>query len=181
MPEEPRWHDLAASWWRALQPDDARRIPGNRAALARLRRCTTLAEIAGEREAIDLARRLRVTPDQLRRFEGVLLAAAVLAHVREDKRQSSVARSLGAAGPDQRAPMSPLRLTRLLSAQTFDERLIAFRRAVALLGGKANVPNLAHALLDWSEKTRIAWAFDYHGVPPPGTDTLPQVAGDAAA
>ncbi|WP_037242407.1 type I-E CRISPR-associated protein Cse2/CasB, partial [Rhodomicrobium udaipurense] len=38
----------------------------------------------------------------------------------------------------------------------------AFRRLVALKGGKANVANLADLILNWhSEKTRMRFAFDY--------------------
>jgi CRISPR type I-E-associated protein CasB/Cse2 len=111
-----------------------------------------------------------------------LAAAIILAQVREDDRSAPVARQLGASGPDQRAVMSPLRLSRLLTADTIEDRLVAFRRVVALLGGRAHVPNLATALLDWSERTRIIWAFDYHNVPSPGTadfTTPTQEAGDA--
>ncbi len=188
MADQPRWNEIAARWWRALQPNekhpDPSRRAGNRAALARLRRCTTASEAASEPEALDLARRLDASPRQPRRLENALLAAIVLAHVRADDRGASVARSLGGANSERRAPMSPLRLSRLLTAETVEERLIAFRRVVALLGGGANVPDLAHALLDWSERTRIAWAFDYHGVPPPGMKAVPTpeqpAAGDAA-
>lgn len=178
MADEPRWHDIAARWWRELQPDDKRPNPslraGNRAALARLRRCARVAEAGSEPEALDLARRLGISHGGHGRLENALLAAIVLAHVRDDDREMSVARRLGASGPDQRALMSPLRLSRVLTADTAEDRLVAFRRVVALLGGRAHVTNLARALLDWSEKTRIAWAFDYHNVPPPGSDALPE-------
>jgi CRISPR system Cascade subunit CasB len=182
MADETRWNDLAARWWRALQPDEKRPDPsaraGNRAALARLRRCSATVEAATIPEALVLAGRLGITHGLHARFEGVLLTAIVLAHVREDDRSAPVARQLGGAGPDARAPMSPLRFARLLNAETTEEKLIAFRRAVALLGGTANVPDLARALLNWSEKTRIDWAFDYHGAPT-GPAANP-AAGDAA-
>ena len=181
MAETQRWNDIAGRWWRGLQTTDTQ--PGNRAALARLRRCSTPAQAATVPEALDLARQLGITFGRHHRFEGVLLTAMVLAHVREDDRSASLARQLGGAGPDQRAAMSPLRFARLLNADSTDEKLIAFRRAVALLRGVAHVPSLAAALLDWSEQTRIAWAFEYHGAPPPRTDTviLPAqpAAGDA--
>jgi CRISPR system Cascade subunit CasB len=182
MAEETSWNDIAARWWHALQPVDAAR-PGNRAVLARLRRCTSAAQAATIAEALELARRLGITHGRHGRFETVLITAIVLAHVREDSRANSVARALGGAGPDSRAPMSPLRFARLLNAETTEEKLVAFRRAVALLGGTVHVPNLAAALLDWSEKTRIAWAFEYHGAPPPAAapaNPVQPAAGDAA-
>jgi CRISPR system Cascade subunit CasB len=180
MAEETRWNERTARWWHELQPVDAAR-PGNRAALARLRRCTSAAQAATIDEALKLADRLDITHGRHGRLESVLLTAIVLAHVREDSRAASVPRALGGVGPDSRAHMSPLRFARLLNAETTEEKLIAFRRAVALLGGTAHVPNLAAALLDWSEKTRIAWAFEYHGAPPPAaTNPVQPAAGDAA-
>jgi CRISPR system Cascade subunit CasB len=42
--------------------------------------------------------------------------------------------------------------------------LVAFRRAVALAGGRnIDVGDLAASLLDWSERRRMRWAFDYYG------------------
>jgi len=184
MTDESRWNEIAARWWRELQPDDQRPDPsqraGNRAAVARLRRCTTAAQAAAIPAALDLARRVGITFGHHGRFETVLLTAIVLAHVREDDRGASAARQLGGVGPDQRAAMSPLRFARLLNAETTEEKLIAFRRAVALLRGAVHVPNLALALLDWSEKTRIAWAFDYHGAPSSGTNATATAAQPAA-
>jgi CRISPR system Cascade subunit CasB len=186
MADELRWNERAFRWWRELQPNDAHPDPaqrsGNRAALARLRRCARVEEAASEPEALDLARRVGVTHAQHGRLEDALLAAIILAQVREDDRSASVARQLGPPGPNQPPLMSRLRFSRLLTADSIEDRLIAFRRVVALLGGRAHVPNLATALLDWSERTRIIWAFDYHNVPSPGTadfTTPTQEAGDA--
>ena len=115
----------------------------------------------------------------------MLLTAIVLAHVRKDVRTLSLGRSLGPPAPDQRARLSPLRLSRLLAADTLEERLIAFRRVVALLNGEVHLRDLTRLLLCWTEKTRIALVFDYHGVPPPGADKAEPsspiiIAGDAA-
>ena len=188
MADDYSQREAAVRWWRELQPNekhpDPSRRSGDRAALARLRRCTTVAEAGAEPEALALARSLKAGPRQPDLLGSALLAAIVLAYVRQDDRGASVARRLGAGGADQRARMSPLRLARLLAAETIEERLIAFRRVVALLDGQVNVANLSHALLDWSERTRITWAFDYHSVPPPGSDAAPTLdqpaAGDAA-
>ncbi|WP_374310244.1 type I-E CRISPR-associated protein Cse2/CasB [Methylocella sp.] len=52
---------------------------------------------------------------------------------------------------------------------------MAFRRLVALLGGTANVADLAESLLDWPDETRgesrrRRWVFDYYGqASPPHT------------
>lgn len=172
----------ATLWWRHLQPDPERKRPGDRAALARLRRCTTLIEAAVEPAALDLARRVGVRDgsDTLR-LERALLTAIVLAHVRAEDNGRPMARQLGPAAPGEAARMSPLRLARLLAADTFEERLIAFRRAVALAKGSVNVRDLAQALLDWSEPRRIQWAFAYHDAPPPADDEPETPQSDAGA
>jgi hypothetical protein len=48
-----------------------------------------------------------------------------------------------------------------MEAQTDDERLTAFRRTIGLAGGKADPADLAQALLDWSERRRTEWIFEY--------------------
>lgn len=185
MADNTPWNEIAARWWRELNPKDPKdQPPFARAALAQLRRCTSPAQAATISEALDLARRLGTASAQQARLEPALLTAMVLAHVREDDPKASAARQLGRAGSDERAAMSPLRFARLLSGETTAEKLIAFRRAVALLGGKVNVSSLAAASMNWSEKTRIAWAFDYHAVPSkstqPDATTAQQAAGDSA-
>lgn len=158
---------VARQWWSELQPDPEKKRPGDRGALARLRRCATPLQAATEPVALDLARRVGVRDGADPHLADVLATAIVLAHVRADDASAAAARRLGAGGPDKPAPMSPLRLTRLLAAETADERIIAFRRAVALAGYCINVGDLALALLDWSDRIRTRWAFAYHDTPPP--------------
>jgi len=151
----------AAEWWRDLQPDPARRRPGDRAALARLRRCASVGEAMLEPATIVLFRRCGATcPADL---PAIGLAAAVLAHVRKDVPGLSVARQLGPDPPDkpETAKLKPLRFRRVMEASTQDERLIALRRLVALAGGSLNLRDLADALLDWSDNRRQRWVYDY--------------------
>jgi len=151
----------ATEWWRDLQPDPARGRPGDRAALARLRRCASIGEAMLEPATIALFRRCGATgPADL---PAIALAAAVLAHVREDASGLSVARQLGPDQPDkpETAKLKPLRFRRVMEAATPDERLIALRRLVALAGGSLNQRDLADALLDWSDNRRQRWVYDY--------------------
>jgi CRISPR system Cascade subunit CasB len=176
--------DIAVAWWQGLQPDPDQKRPGDRAALARLRRCTRPEEAGIEPASIELARAMGIQRGHDPRLGDVLLTAIVLAHVRGDDPKQSLGRSLGAASSDQRARLTPLRLSRLLAAETWDERLVAFRRLVALLGGQLHLRDLARLLLNWGERNRIALVFDYHGVPPPGVETAETAspitpAGDA--
>ena len=158
---------LALGWWRALQPDPDKKRPGDRGALARLRRCATAAEAMQDEATLLLFQAVKATaPADL---PGVALAAAVLAHVREDRPGLSVARLVG---PDslekpETALLKPLRFRRVMEAVGPDERLAAFRRLVALAGGAVPVRDLAAALLDWDEERRTRWIFDYWNTLPP--------------
>lgn len=162
MTTAAKYGTVAVRWWRALQPrpDGG---GGDKAALARLRRCSTAMEAAMEPATLDLCRRLDIG---FKGLDRVAVAAAVLAHVREDLPGPPAARQLGAAGPDQTgAAMSPLRFRRLVQAETDDERLTAFRRAVALTGGRMNIADLSESLLDWNDVRRRRWLHAYYDAP----------------
>jgi len=151
----------ATSWWREMQPDHSKGRSGDRAALARLRRCATVAEAMQDAATISLFRRCGATgPNDL---PAIGLAAAVLAHVRQDQPAQKVARQVGPDSPEkpETALLKPLRFRRLMEATTDDERLTAFRRLVALAGGTLNLTDLSNALLDWSEWTQRRWIYDY--------------------
>ena len=155
--------DLAAAWWRRLQPNRAngeRNPTSDRAALAQLRRCGGINEAMQMPATMDLFRSLGWhDPAYLPK---VALTAAVLASVREAGR-GRFARAVGPTGPSEpdTALVKPLRFRRLMESQTEDERLTAFRRAISLAGGKADPTDLAQALLDWSERRRMEWIFEY--------------------
>lgn len=169
----------ALGWWRALQPDPGANRPGDRAALARLRRCTTVAEAMLEPSALMLFRAVKATaPGDL---PAAGLAAAVLAHVRQDAPGPSVVRLVGPGSIEapETALLKPLRFRRLMEADTPDERLLAFRRLVALAGGALPVRDLSDALLDWADWRRTRWVYEYWNVLPPASD--PNASPSAAA
>lgn len=152
----------AWGWWAALQPDPERGQAGDRAALAMLRRAATPLQAAEQAASVQLARTLEVAP---REFEDVAVCAAVLAHVRQDDPRTPAARSIAVdpKDPAARPLLSPLRFRRLIEARDAGDRLIQFRRLVALAGGALNVADLAVAVLDWSDMRRRDWIFLYHG------------------
>jgi CRISPR system Cascade subunit CasB len=166
----------AIKWWRDLQPDPNREQlsdrSGDRAALARLRRCATVAEAMQDPAAINLFQ--RCGGNNPRDLPAAGLAAAVLAHVREDDfANPSIARRVGPENTDkiETALLKPLRFRRLMDADLLDERLIAFRRLAALAGGKLNVSNLAAALLNWNEQHKQRWVYDYWNAGQPAAAT----------
>jgi CRISPR system Cascade subunit CasB len=152
----------AGAWWRELQPDPNRNHTGDRAALARLRRCGTVGEAMQDPATISLFQRCGGTGPWHLPDAG--LAAAVLAHVREDDRNNpQIARRIGPDNTDkpETALLKPLRFRRLMEAELPDERLAAFRRLAAITGGTLNVGNLAGALLNWTEKRQRDWIYEY--------------------
>ena len=163
----------AKRWWDQLRPREVngRSVPGDRAALARLRRAATVMEAAAEPVTGDLYRKLKFS-HPARDLPRAALIAAVLAHVKEDT-HVLVARAIGTlrGGEGTTALITPLRFKRLVSARDPDDLLIAFRRVVAILGGTANVTDLARQLLSWTEEhqgdlARTRFAFEYHGAGP---------------
>jgi CRISPR type I-E-associated protein CasB/Cse2 len=175
---------IALRWWDSLRPQSKQggRKGGNPGALARLRRAN-LAGAAMEEVTIDLFKRLagvsKLPRDVL--FERAALIAAVLAHVREEDDRKVVAAAAGEQIGDDQRRVHPLRLRRLLAAQSDADSLIAFRRLVALLGKRVNVADLAESLLDWpdavrGDKRRRRWAFDYYGAGSAAPEDNDQVA-----
>jgi CRISPR system Cascade subunit CasB len=169
----------AHDWWRSLRPQERAngyKSPGDRAAIARLRRASSVMDAAAEPATAALFTTLAQANDQAfnRQFPTIGLArasviAAVLAHVKESGRES-IARAIGTprSGDGSTALITPLRLKRLLAARTPDEVLTGFRRTVAILGHTADVRDLALQLLAWTDDergdlTRTRFAFDYHG------------------
>lgn len=177
------WKDAgfhALSWWRTLQPDLEVKRSGDRAALARLRRCNTASAAMLEPSALQLFQALEATAAH--DLPAVALAAAVLAHVRDDRPGRSVARLIGPGSIEtpETALMKPMRFRRLMEADGLDERLAAFRRLAALAGGSLPVRDLAEALLDWSNRRRTRWVFEYwNAIPPAAAAPAPSPAKDA--
>jgi CRISPR system Cascade subunit CasB len=165
---QQQWNRSARRWWNSLQDTQK---GGDRAALARLRRVAMPMEALEEPAVFELYKSLGFgkSENEIGNWlPRVAIVAAVLAHIKEDATPSEsgfrrrFAEILGHGG--ERPLMSPLRFKRLLSTAEDRDLLIAFRRAVALAGGRnIDVGDVAASLLDWSERRRMRWAFDYYG------------------
>jgi CRISPR system Cascade subunit CasB len=183
--KRPSPGSIALRWWDSLRPQSKQeggRKGGNPGALARLRRAD-LAGAAMEGVTIDLFRSLapvsKLSRDVL--FERAALIAAVLAHVRENDDSKVAAAAAGEKISEDQRRMHPLRLRRLLAAQSDADCVIAFCRLVALLGKRVNVADLAESLLEWpdavrGDKRRRRWAFDYYGAGSAAPENHDQVA-----
>jgi CRISPR system Cascade subunit CasB len=168
-PKQDKHVHPARLWWKQLQPSKTginEYSRGDRAALARLRRCSTWVEAAAEPQTLTLFHMLRKSKDW--ELPRVAVLATVLAHVREDVEHQKLADNIGkhAGKRDEQAKLSENRLRRLLTATGDDEILTAFRRLVAIMDQKANVADLAQNILYWDhpetgDSTRMKFAFHY--------------------
>jgi CRISPR system Cascade subunit CasB len=169
-----RARQAAASWWRELQPDSTGR-GGDRGTLARLRRCATPAELMLEPATIILCR--GCAAETAHDLPLIALAAGVLAHIRTEDNLHP-ARSVGPEAPEkpETARLKPLRFRWLMEAAAPDERLIAFRRLVALADRTLSVSHLTDALLDWTEERQRRWVFAYWNADPAPTAARKETA-----
>jgi CRISPR system Cascade subunit CasB len=165
-----RWGQIARHWWSEVQDTNEAGSPNRArdpAALARLRRAAAPVDALEEPTVFDLYRRFGFGRRDIDYWlTRVAVVAVVLAHIRSDASPSDngyrrgFAEMLGGENPI----MSPLRFRRLLAATEDRDLLIGFRRAVGLAGAKnINVGDVAASLLDWSDRRRMRWAFDYYG------------------
>jgi CRISPR system Cascade subunit CasB len=168
----------ARDWWQGLQSTNTNGDPnptGDRAALARLRRCATPAEAMVEEATLALFRRLGLKATDHHRLPRVALIAMVLSHVRADAEpgadglRPAAVRAVGreTLENEDSAKMSVLRFCRLLAARDDEELAREMRRLVALADGRINVGDLAASVFDWNhpkrgEQTRQRWAFEYY-------------------
>lgn len=180
MSVRARWKQRAAmmaddawKWWDSLQPKHRNGVKtsGDRATIASLKRAGNILESMSEPASAELYRRLGLTRPDID-LPRAALVAAVLAHVREDARSMPFAEAIGRprGGKDSQQLVTPLRFRRLIAAREPDDLLIAFRRAVAILGDAAPVKDLAFQLLAFTDPdpriadiARTHFAFAYHG------------------
>ncbi|NLH82471.1 MAG: type I-E CRISPR-associated protein Cse2/CasB [Phyllobacteriaceae bacterium] len=183
-PEEtrapPSRSEIVARWWREMQDTNPNGTPNprvDRAARARLRRLEGPLAAADPR-VVDLYRRLEGDRFDAGKLRVVVRVALVLAHVREEARGEPFPRSLGPSTIDaDDGVLKALRFRSLLAARDEGDVVRRFRRAVALLGGRVNVHDLAAVLLGWdSDRVRTRFAFDYFAasaaVPPEATSVV---------
>ncbi|MBX9684724.1 MAG: type I-E CRISPR-associated protein Cse2/CasB [Hyphomicrobium sp.] len=163
--------DAAHKWWRTLGPIEieGKTLPGDRAALARLRRCSSPVDAAMEPATAKLFKALGFSTRNDMHLGRAATLAAVLAHVRKEG-GGKIALAIGAPpqGKPEDALLKPNRFRALMAARTDDEIMTSFRRVVAMLDRTANVRDLAKLILSWTDdgagdKARTRFAFEYHG------------------
>lgn len=142
-------------WWGELES-----LRGDRAAL---RRCRSPTEVHFQPPYHRLSRRLAAHFPV--RTEALACAAGLAAHVTVNDESVGFPVHLARAveGKD-RAPLSGLRFRRLLQVPDDDAAALygPMVRALRLLGGRANLPDLAQSVYWWNERTKRTWASDYY-------------------
>jgi CRISPR system Cascade subunit CasB len=162
----------AMGWWKSLQPqelsDGRGTTAGDRATLARLRRASSVFEVACEPSVSALHTMLKFdAPSRDRDIIASAVLAGVLAHIREQAKMR-LAAAMGAPIGD-RQTVSALRMRRFMMARDADDVMQQFRRVIAMLGHQANVFDVALLVLHWLDPTeagdraRTRFAFAYHG------------------
>lgn len=185
----------ALAWWRRhIDPGNRNADPATR---ARLRRARSQLDVLRIEPAVSLARQLGAVPKTRGapewRMRAALDLARVLAHVKEHDAQHPMRAAGWESFPSDNNQQDPPRLSdarfkRLLETGEGEEKVLAFTRLVALLGGTVNVAQLAADFLTWNhpeygDRVRERWAFEYLAAgsaapPPPPFDTDPEDDGE---
>jgi CRISPR system Cascade subunit CasB len=145
------WGELLLNWWQGLKTDT-----GGRAALRRANDITAVVMLPAYQR---LHQRLQAAgwPDQGWQNDRLAAAAGLLAHVREPSTLNiPVAMSEG-----DKPPVSPLRFMRLLESPDIDTLFTSLRRALPLIGHRADVLQLSTDVVNWGDAVKKRWAYAY--------------------
>ena len=150
-------HQAVFKWWTGLDKD--------RGARAQLRRCKNLEEVA----FIPAFHHLRMDLEKLGSVsvERVAAMSGALAHVKENSPGRKFAQQLAGAGQGgDKAPMSGLRFRRLIQNKSHEDLFRDIIRAIHLVGGRANIKDLAGIIYWWNDNTRKNMAYTYYETAP---------------
>jgi CRISPR system Cascade subunit CasB len=151
-PESTLGHALLR-WWKSLENN-----PGPRAELRRAHNLTAVA-LTGAYQRFYQQMLAAGWPDDAKSWKNERLSAVagLLSHVKiEDSRSMPVIFSEG-----DKPSFSELRFRRLLESATIDDVFTSLRRALPMVGYKANIHDLAKAVLFWNDETKKKWAYAY--------------------
>ena len=145
------WGELLLSWWQGLKTDT-----GGRATLRRAPDITAVVMVPAYQR---LHQRMQAAhwPGQTWHDDRLAAAAGLLAHVREN---SDRALPLAMSDGDK-PPVSPLRFMRLLESPDIDTLFTGLRRALPLIGHRADVLQLTTDVVNWGDAVKKRWAYAY--------------------
>ncbi len=147
------YKSIANWWWREM---GEREKPEARALAARVRRAVSDVDVAAEAKVHELA-------NQHGLGARVLPLARIMAEIRVDG-GGLLAKRLG---PGLKDPvLSQHRFNRLIQSED-DTLVMALRRVLPMVDRTCNVAKLARDFLNWDERTRIRWTFEYYDIAAP--------------
>lgn len=150
--------DICLSWWLGEVAADTGR---SRKTRAELRRADTPLAVLGVSTVHDLNRELTNAGLHKRTdwSDRLSLIAVALAHVKEG-RGETLARRFGAGDPPR---LSRIRFNALIGMERPRDLIRPLVRALAVVGGSADVRQLAQDLYWWGDRVRTDWCFEYYG------------------
>jgi CRISPR system Cascade subunit CasB len=169
----PQWKlehpsfNILKTWWETLETDR-----GERAAL---RRAASLTEVMLSPAFHRLLNSLQRAGYGVADYRYPKLAAIVglAARIKTETSETLATRMGSPKSGGDKATMSDLRIRRVLACDDIEELYTLLRRALALLGDQANLPDMAATLWHWSpmdEKRpndpRRRLAYDYYAAAP---------------
>ena len=155
--------EIALAWWRATISDQEK--ARDRGARAQLKRCSDPTEVFFCPAFHKLLYSLHAEGWHNRDTAAVI--AGVLAHVKENNGGARFAAQMAAGkdGNEKTAVVSELRFRRLLKCKTRADLYLPVIRVVRLMGGQADVADLAKSIWNWEHKDCFVqrdWACDYY-------------------
>ncbi len=160
--KEKWFQDVLARWWGGLEKDR-----GGRAALRRAKNLDAVFACASFHQHLLAPLREAGWEPTERQVDALAAVAGILAHVEENVPKGSFAEVMARPSREgSKAVVSDLRFRRLLAVEGPEELLSALVRMVRLAGGKANILELAGAVLSWGDARRKSWALDYYRLAP---------------
>ncbi len=165
--------DRAVEWW--TQYCHAQKgSPGVR---ARLRRCDSAVQALAEPAAVSLARRLLsdrgIETAEDWRLEAAVNLARVLGHVTAHTPGTRPMRAAGwrsfpgerpSKDSTERPLLSDVRFRRLIETPRGEEQVTTFVRLIALLDDSTDIAAIADDFMNWGDRVKRRWAFDYYAV-----------------
>lgn len=172
--------DLVVRWWSAMQPS-AQGEPGHfmmmgRQDRARLKRCTSPADVLLQSSLHRLAQAMNREPDDRVDLSALAMVVGVLANVKSHVPGRLFAPALGSKSESGRPYMSEVRFQQLQTCRDEQSFFVSARHAVDLLKGAVDVGHLANDLMQWIVEFRnpdlgvppelrlkLRWAAEYYG------------------
>ncbi|MDD5450975.1 MAG: type I-E CRISPR-associated protein Cse2/CasB [Desulfovibrionales bacterium] len=149
--------DILMAWRKELAKHTAAR--------AELRRAQTPLDVAQVGFYHVLIRRLRKAGYGLNSYNSdkVAVAAALVARIRYHNGNNFFAAQMAKEKFKGTPFISKMRLKRILAAEEHEDVIRELSSAIRIMGDRANITDLADAVVNWNDWTRRDWLYRYHG------------------